>query len=115
MTAYRRIKVIMEDAGFAEGAASPKALRHGFAVAALEQGVPLVLIQRWLGHATWKTTAIYTELVGAEERKFAELLWRQTRSRTALSGDEEELDSTQRPTSARTKELASCFAHTNCA
>lgn len=75
MTAYRRVKSAMLRADVAPNTASPKAIRHGFAVAAVERGVPLVLIQRWLGHADWKTTAIYTDIVGEEERRFAKRLW----------------------------------------
>lgn len=75
MTAYRRIRKVMELAGIRGTQASPKGLRHGFAVAALEAGVPMNLVQRWLGHAHWQTTAIYADLVGGEERAFAERLW----------------------------------------
>jgi integrase/recombinase XerD len=34
------------------------------------------LVSKWLGHSSIKTTAIYTEVVGAEERAFAENLWK---------------------------------------
>jgi site-specific recombinase XerD len=61
-------------------AASPRGLRHGYGVHAVHSGVPLPLIQRWLGHAYLNTTAIYTNLVGPEERAMAERMWK-TRSR----------------------------------
>ena len=76
MTAHRRIKEVMADAGIVGPHATAKGLRHGFAVAALERGVPINMLQKWLGHARLATTAIYGNAVGAEERKMAEKLWR---------------------------------------
>jgi integrase/recombinase XerD len=58
---------------------SPKSFRHGFGVAAVSAGIPLNLVQRWLGHAQLTTTAIYADAyadaVGAEEKKIAERMW----------------------------------------
>ena len=63
--------------------ASPKGLRHGFGVAGVSAGIPLNLVQNWLGHAQLTTTeargrrsekgtiaAIYADAVGggAEHR-----------------------------------------------
>jgi len=45
-------------------------------MAALERGIPLNMLQKWLGHARLTTTAIYGDAVGAEERKMAEKLWK---------------------------------------
>jgi integrase/recombinase XerD len=56
-------------------AATPKGLRHGFGVACMEVGVPLTLIQKWMGHADLRTTAIYLNVSGAEERRQAMRLW----------------------------------------
>jgi integrase/recombinase XerD len=75
MTGYRRICEVMRGAGLTESYASPKGLRHGFAVRAVQANVPLSLVQRWLGHADIKTTAIYTSATGPEEREFAARLW----------------------------------------
>ncbi|TCM41525.1 site-specific integrase [Novosphingobium sp. ST904] len=77
MTGYRRICEVMESAGITGTYASPKGLRHGFGVRAIQAGVPLTLVQRWLGHADIKTTAIYTSAVGPEEREIAARMWRQ--------------------------------------
>ena len=55
--------------------ASPKGLRHGFGIHAIRSGVPLNLVQRWLGHARMETTAIYLEAVGPEERAIAARMW----------------------------------------
>ena len=51
-------------------------LRHGFGVAAVSAGIPLNLVQKWLGHAQLTTTAIYADAVGAEEQDIAQRMWR---------------------------------------
>ncbi|MFO1255750.1 MAG: site-specific integrase [Sphingomonadaceae bacterium] len=76
-TAYRNICSVMEKAGVVGEHASPKGLRHGFAVAAIQAGVPLNLVQRWLGHADMSTTAIYANASGPEERSIASRMWSQ--------------------------------------
>lgn len=76
MTGYRRIKAVMKQANITGPQASPKGLRHSFAIAAISAGVPLNLVQRWLGHADMATTAIYTHVVGNEEKQIAEKMWR---------------------------------------
>lgn len=73
-TAWRRIKSAMRAAGISGACAAPKGLRHGFGVMAF-QLVPPHLVQRWLGHASLKTTAIYGDVSGPEERIFADRLW----------------------------------------
>ena len=55
--------------------ALPKGLRHGFGVAAVTAGIPLNLVQKWLGHAQLSTTAIYADAVGAEETDIARPMW----------------------------------------
>lgn len=79
VTAWRCIKRVMCAAGISGGAASPKGLRHTFGVSAFEANVPPHLVQRWLGHASLRTTAIYGDVVGREERKFASRMWRRRR------------------------------------
>ena len=74
-SAWTRVKTIMHAAGIVEGPAMPKALRHAFGVGGTQVGVPLNLIQRWLGHADIQTTAIYTDVMGDEERGLAERMW----------------------------------------
>ena len=75
MTGHRRIKEVMAAAGISGPHATAKGLRHGFGVVALERGVPLNLLQKWLGHAKISTTAIYGDAVGSEERRFARKMW----------------------------------------
>ena len=75
-TAWRKVKAVMEVAGLGSGPqVSPKGLRHGFGVAAVTTGVPLNLVQKWLGHAQLSTTAIYADAVGAEEKIIASRMW----------------------------------------
>lgn len=75
-TAWKRVKEIMEEGNLPASLASPKVLRHSFAVVGItEANVPLNMMQKWLGHARIETTAIYANAVGAEERIIAERLW----------------------------------------
>ncbi len=75
-TAWRAVKSVMIAAGITQRkAATAKGLRHGFGVRAVQRGVPLNLIQRWMGHADISTTAIYTDVQGPEEREIAERMW----------------------------------------
>lgn len=73
-TAWRHVKNVMIEADVSDGSAMPKGLRHTFGVAAFHS-VPPHLVQRWLGHASLRTTAIYGDVSGPEERNFAERLW----------------------------------------
>lgn len=75
MTGWRRIREVMQEAGVAGTQATPKGLRHGFGVCAIQSKIPLNMIQRWLGHADIKTTAIYTSAMGPEEREIASRMW----------------------------------------
>ena len=75
MTAWRQITAVMKAAGIRGPQASPKGLRHGFGVAAIEAGIPLNMLQKWLGHAQLSTTAIYAEAMGEEEMALARRLW----------------------------------------
>ena len=66
----------MAAAGITGTPATPKGLRHGFGVNAFQSNVPPHLVQRWLRHASLRTTAIYGDVIGPEERAFAERMWR---------------------------------------
>ncbi|MBI1362411.1 MAG: tyrosine-type recombinase/integrase [Proteobacteria bacterium] len=75
-TAWRQVKAVMEKAGITCGPqASPKGLRHGFGVSAVSAGIPLNMVQKWLGHAQLSTTAIYAAAVGEEEHLIASRMW----------------------------------------
>ncbi len=73
--AWKRIKDVMKSANISGPHATPKGLRHGFGVQAVQSGVPLNLVQRWLGHAHLSTTAIYADAVGPEEYAIARRMW----------------------------------------
>lgn len=74
--AWFLIKNVMYAAGIKDGPhAMPKGLRHAFGIHAVRSGVPLPLIQRWMGHASIATTAIYLQAVGDEEREIAARMW----------------------------------------
>lgn len=78
-TAWRQVKQVMHIARITGPQATAKGLRHGFGVHALQAGVPLNLLQRWMGHAHISITAIYGNAVGPEERRIAERMWTETR------------------------------------
>jgi integrase len=75
-TGWRLIRKVMIKAQIVGRQASPRGLRHAFGVGALQAGVPINLVQRWLGHSRLSTTAIYVDASGREERKLAERFWR---------------------------------------
>jgi integrase/recombinase XerD len=75
MTGWRAVHAVMAAAGLVGVPASPKGLRHGFGVAAVTAGIPLNLVQKWLGHAQLSTTAVYANAVGAEEKDIARRMW----------------------------------------
>ena len=74
-TAWRRVKEVLNAAGIKGSHASPKGLRHGFGIAAVTAGIPLNMVQKWLGHAQLMTTAIYADAMGPEEKSIAARMW----------------------------------------
>ncbi|MBI4066148.1 site-specific integrase [Candidatus Gottesmanbacteria bacterium] len=75
-TAWKRIKTCMNSAQLSGVHATPKGLRHSFAVGAIQAGIPITLVRKWLGHARLSTTEIYMDAVGYEERTIAARFWR---------------------------------------
>ena len=78
-TAWRCVKAVMARARIVGMQAMPKGLRHGFGVSAVQAKVPLTLLQRWLGHASLNSTAVYLDVAGAEERAIARRMWKRNR------------------------------------
>lgn len=75
-TAWRRVSEVMVAAGIEDGPhRCPKGLRHGYGVAAINAAVPLNMLRKWMGHAQIKTTAIYANALGAEQRNIAARMW----------------------------------------
>ena len=74
-TAWRRVSEVMSMAGIGGPQTIPKGLWHGFGVAAVQAGIPLNMVRKWLGHAQLSPTAIYADAIGAEEQAIAERMW----------------------------------------
>ena len=74
-TAYSHIVQIMKMAKIEGVGANPKGLRHGFAIACIDKAIPLNMVQKWMGHSSITTTAIYANATGEEERKIAARIW----------------------------------------
>ncbi len=75
-TGWRNVKIVMEKANVVGTHASPKGLRHTFGIRTTQSGVPLNLVQRWLGHSRMETTAVYLDARGEEERAYMEMFWK---------------------------------------
>ena len=73
---WQIVKEIMEAADIADGPhRSPKGLRHAYGINAIGKGVPLNILQKWLGHAQLTTTAIYANAGGKEESELVSRMW----------------------------------------
>lgn len=75
-SAWRWIKAIMDMAEIKGEQATAKGLRHSFGTSAALNNIPITLAQKWMGHTDMKTTAIYWQIVGDEEREMANRMWR---------------------------------------
>jgi len=74
-TGYRYIKKVMDNANIFGSMSCPKGLRHSFAVNALQKGVPLTTLQKWMGHSSLEITSIYLQIINQEEVAFAKRIW----------------------------------------
>lgn len=75
-SAWSHVRAALVDAGVESNRASPKALRHGHAMHAVLNGVPLNVVQRNLGHATINTTALYLRATARDvQREYKGLEW----------------------------------------
>lgn len=74
-TAFLQIRKIFKEAGINGKMASPKGLRHGFAINALSKKIQINMVQKWMGHSHISTTSIYANAIGEEERNIAERMW----------------------------------------
>lgn len=75
-TAWRRVKKVMKAAGIPNYLCTPKALRHGFCVAAVLESIVITLVSELLGHARIETTQIYARVLGREARTLVSRTWR---------------------------------------
>lgn len=74
-TGARRVEEVMAAAGIEGPHATAKGLRHCFGVTAVQEGVALNMVQRWLGHSAMEVTAIYADAKGEEEHQLAARMW----------------------------------------
>lgn len=72
---FNHVKDVMAQAGIEGDHASPKGLRHGFGVRAIQKTRNPRLVQKWLGHRSLETTTIYMDILGQEEREEAQAMW----------------------------------------
>lgn len=75
ITTYRWIKGIMAEAHITGPKACPKGLRHAFGVSAILSDIPLHMLQRWMGHASMRITAIYATVIGREQLELSDRMW----------------------------------------
>jgi integrase/recombinase XerD len=85
-TGWRIVKAYMAEAGLTGAKATPKGLRHAFAIDNLSKEVPLTTISKWLGHANIDTTKIYLDFIGPEERALARRAWPESKSSRVSEG-----------------------------
>ncbi len=74
-TGWKIIKECMKSAGLDGIKATPKGLRHGFAISCVANEIPLPSLRTCMGHARLETTAIYAEMVGEDARDLAKRTW----------------------------------------
>lgn len=73
--AWMIVKRTMDEAGITGVKSTPRGLRHTYGVRGVMHDIALDRIQKWLGHRDIHTTAIYTNVVGKEERELASRIW----------------------------------------
>lgn len=74
--ATKHVCHVMADSGVSGPHASPNGLRHGFGVKAATDTRNPRLVQKWLGHRSLESTAIYMDVVGEEERELIAKMWK---------------------------------------
>ena len=73
--ALYHIKSVMKQAGIDGIRGTARGLRHTFGTHGIRSGVPVTMLQRWLGHSKITTTVIYTQILGPEEYEIAKRMW----------------------------------------
>lgn len=54
---------------------SPKGLRHGFGINGKVNGVPLHVVQKWVGYVHLSPTTGYADAEGKEEQNITARMW----------------------------------------
>ena len=74
-TAYLKVQFACQYAGFNDDERShPHSFRHTFAVNAIMNGVPLPVLQNWLGHRDIANTLIYTQVLAVDSFHFMDCI-----------------------------------------
>ena len=74
--AWQITKALLREAGIGPGPhATCKAFRHSLALKAVRSGVPINLVQKWLGHANLASSLSYLDFVTPDERAMAMRMW----------------------------------------
>ena len=74
-TARRNVCDVMDAAKIVRPHATPKGLRLVFGIKAITSGVPLNMLQKWLGHPQLSTISIHADAHGAEAHQIANWMW----------------------------------------
>ena len=69
-TAHTIVRNAVISTGIEKERAHPHVFRHSFAVHCILSGVPIVVLQQWLGHANINNTLIYLQVLGRDTRQF---------------------------------------------
>lgn len=69
------VQKVMREAMIYGRRATARGLRHTFGVTCIMRGVPELRLQIYMGHASLRTTSIYTQLVGMEDRSILSRTW----------------------------------------
>lgn len=76
MQVWRVVKSVMIEAGIPDAPQrTVKGLRHAYGINAVVKGIPLHMLQKWMGHADLKVTTIYADAIGQEEQDIAARMW----------------------------------------
>ena len=71
-TGRNLVRSACSHAGINDERAHPHTFRHSFAINCLLQGVPITVLQEWLGHRDINKTLIYTKILAQDSRSFLE-------------------------------------------
>ena len=71
-TAFLRVQKACRMAGLVDERCHPHTFRHTFAVNSVLSGIPLPVLQAWLGHRDISNTLIYTQVLAVDSHHFIE-------------------------------------------
>ena len=68
--AFQIIQRACLTAGIERSRSHPHVFRHSFAITCVIQGVPVPVLNQWLGHAGLESTMIYSKVLAVDSRQF---------------------------------------------